>query len=139
MIICRLYHVVSYMDLTSGLQLSGQENAGMGDTRATVPPIVKLYIYCTHKVAHGLDLISPYIYFFRYKFQIKKILDLYLLCQVKSSDEINTWHVYLSKKKLTSMSLWLAIVGLKILNLNLSLTFTAIFDALKIRPIIIQA
>ena len=60
-----------------------------------MPPIVKLYIYCAEKVAHG---------------------SRYLLCQVKIPDGKNTRPVYLLGKnikyKQTSTSLLLVIVGL---------------------------
>ena len=72
MIVCIIFNVVPY--LTSGLQLSGHENVGMGDWRATVPPLVKIvYLLHTKSCARiGLDF------------------SLYLLCQVKASTEINT-------------------------------------------------
>ena len=55
----------------------------MVDRRATVPPIVKLYIYCTEKVALHLSI--------------------YLLCQVKTHDEKNNRHVYLLGKIQTNL------------------------------------
>ena len=48
------------------------KQSGMRDRRATVPPIVKNCIYCAEKVAQGLDLISPYFYFYKTCLSIEK-------------------------------------------------------------------
>ena len=49
-----------------------------------MPPIVKTVYYCAEKVAHGLDLN----------------FSIFLLCQVKIQDEINSKHVYLFGKNI---------------------------------------
>ena len=49
---------------------------GTGELHVQCHPVLKLFIYCAEKVAHGLDLIR----------------------QVKNSDEINTKHVYRLRK-----------------------------------------
>ena len=70
---------------------------GMGDRRATVPPIVKTAYLMRRKSCARFGL-----HFSRY-----------LLCQVKKTDKINTRHIKLLEKKYkqTSNLLELAAVG----------------------------